>query len=113
MFPAEKRRPGHPYYTIEVEPGGTIRQHRGYMDEEPNIEQVKPFLRKWQQEIRRRMTAADRKYAAASAIKRQQNIDELKANRNTRVLQGLMEDFMPQEDTAEDAPEDALLAAGA
>ncbi|MFR6220322.1 MAG: hypothetical protein ACLUKO_26930 [Enterocloster bolteae] len=24
-----------PYYTIEVEPGGTIRQHRSYLDEEP------------------------------------------------------------------------------
>lgn len=114
-FLRKKEDPDTPYYTIEVEPGGTIRQHRGYMDEEPNIEQVKPFLRKWQQEIRRRMTAADRKYAAASAIKRQQNIDELKANRNTRVLQGLMEDFMPQE-MAGELPADDLLtlpAAGA
>lgn len=113
-FLRRREDPDTPYYTIEVEPGGTIRQHRGYMDEEPNIEQVRPFLRKWQQEIRRRMTKEDKKYAAASAIKRQQNIEELKANRNTRVLQGLMEDFMPQEAgelQADDLP--TLLAAGA
>lgn len=109
--------PETPYYTIEVEPGGTIRQHRGYMDEEPDIKKVKPFLKEWQKEIHKRMTREDREHAAASALKRQQNIEELKANRNTRVLQGLMEDFMPQEDLMEDArksvPEDALSAAGA
>lgn len=105
--------PKTPYYTIEVEPGGTIRQHRGYMDEEPDIEKVKPFLKEWQKEIHKRMTREDRKHAAASALKRQQNIEELKANRNTRVLQGLMEDFMPQENAEENMPEDALMAAGA
>ena len=31
-------QPGIPFYTIEVEPSGTIRQHRSYMDEEPGIE---------------------------------------------------------------------------
>lgn len=113
-FLRRREDPDTPYYTIEVEPGGTIRQHRGYMDEEPNIEQVRPFLRRWQQEIRRRMTAEDKEHAAASAIKRQQNIEELKANRNTRVLQGLMEDFMPQEMAGELQADDlpALLAAG-
>lgn len=108
--------PETPYYTIEVEPGGTIRQHRGLYDEEPNIEQVKPFLRKWQKEIHKRMTGEDREHAAASAVKRQQNIEELKRNRNTRVLRGLMEDFMLGEDISgeeETIPEDALMAAGA
>lgn len=105
--------PKTPYYTIEVEPGGTIRQHRGLYDEEPNIEQVKPFLRKWQKEIHKRMTREDREHAAASALKRQQNIEELKKNRNTRVLQGLMEDFMPQENAGENTPGDVPMAAGA
>lgn len=86
--------PDKPYYTIEVEPGGTIRQHRGYMDEEPEIEEVRPFLREWQQVIRRRMSEEDRERARISAVKRQENIEELKAKKNTRVLEGLMEDFM-------------------
>lgn len=90
----KKSEPERPYYTIEVEPGGTIRQHRGYLDEEPEIELVKPFLREWQKVIRKRMTENDRKYAAISAVKREENIAELKAKNNTRVLAGLMEDFM-------------------
>lgn len=86
--------PGTPYYTIEVEPGGTIRQHRGYLDEEPGIEQIKPFLREWQQVVKKRLNARDHEYAKISAVKRAENIEELKAKNNTRVLQGLMEDFM-------------------
>lgn len=110
-FLRKKEDPDTPYYTIEVEPDGTIRQHRGYLDEEPNIEQIKPFLRKWQKEIKKRMTREDRAHAAASAIKRQQNIEELREKKNTRVLRGLMEDFMPAEQA--DEPEEDLVAAGA
>ena len=86
--------PEVPFYTIEVEPGGTIRQHRGYLDEEPDIEKIKPFLRKWQKEIKKRMKAEDHERAAVSKIRREENIEELKAKGNTRVLDGLLEDFM-------------------
>lgn len=93
-FLRKKEAPETPYYTIEVEPGGTIRQHRGYLDEEPEIEEVKPFLREWQKVIKKRMTKQDHQYAAASKVKREENIEELKAKNNTRVLEGLIEDFM-------------------
>ena len=83
-----------PFYTIEVEPGGTIRQHRGMFDEEPDIEKVKPFLKEWQKVIRKRMSEEDHKRAAVSKIKREENIEDLKRRNNTRVLNGLMEDFM-------------------
>ncbi|MBQ3105183.1 MAG: PcfJ domain-containing protein [Lachnospiraceae bacterium] len=83
-----------PFYTIEVEPGGTIRQHRGAFDEEPEIEKIKPFLRTWQKEIRKRMSKEDHEYAKKSAVLRQKNIEELKEKNNTRVLNGLMEDLM-------------------
>lgn len=86
--------PEIPYYTIEVEPGGTIRQHRGMYDEEPNIEEIKPFLREWQKEIRARIGKEELCYAKESARKRQQNIEELREKKNTKVLKGLMEDLM-------------------
>lgn len=86
--------PDIPFYTIEVEPGGTIRQHRGMYDEEPDIEKIKPFLREWQKVIKSRMDEEDKKKAKASKKKRAENIKELKEKNNTRVLQGLMEDFM-------------------
>lgn len=93
-FLRRQQSPEEPYYTIEVEPGGTIRQHRGEYDEEPEIEKVKPFLRKWQKEIRQRMSRQDHEYAKTSAIKREQNLAELREKNNTRVLEGLMEDLM-------------------
>jgi len=86
--------PEEPFYTIEVEPGGTIRQHRGMFDEEPELNNVKPFLKEWQKVIKKRMTELDKERAKLSKIKREENIQELKEKNNTRVLQGLMEDFM-------------------
>ena len=93
-FLRKTAEPDNPYYTIEVEPGGTIRQHRGMLDEEPEIEEVKPFLKEWQKVIRKRMSEQDHELAAVSAEKRNANIEELRAKNNTRVLEGLMEDFM-------------------
>lgn len=94
VFLRENKDPEKPFYTVEVEPGGTIRQHRGAYDEEPGIEKIKPFLRMWQKEIKRRMNDAAKERARISAIKREKNIEELKEKNNTRVLKGLMEDFM-------------------
>ena len=93
-FLRQQSSPETPYYTIEVEPGGTIRQHRGAYDEEPEIEKVKPFLREWQKTIRSRMKKEDHEYAKASEILREKNIEELREKKNTRVLNGLIEDLM-------------------
>lgn len=93
-FLRQQESPDKPFYTIEVEPGGTIRQHRGAYDEEPGIEEIKPFLREWQKVIRKRMSKQDHEYAAQSEILRQKNIEELKAKNNTVVLKGLAEDLM-------------------
>lgn len=93
-FLRRRTEPEVPYYTIEVEPGGTIRQHRSHFDEEPGIEEIRGFLREWQKVIRKRLTEEDHRLARESEIKRQKNIDELKEKNNTRVLKGLEEDFM-------------------
>lgn len=93
-FLRKANEPDKPFYTIEVEPGGTIRQHRGLYDEEPELDKVKPFLREWQKAIKKRMKAEDKERAKLSKIKREQNIKELEDANNTRVLQGLKEDFM-------------------
>ena len=94
VSPLRKAEPDIPYYTIEVEPGGTIRQHRSYLDEEPGVEEIRGFLREWQREIKNRLTKEDHRLASVSVIKRQKNIDELKEKNNTRVLKCLEEDFM-------------------
>lgn len=93
-FLRRAEQPGIPFYTIEVEPSGTIRQHRSYMDEEPGIEEIRGFLREWQKELKKRLTEKDKQLAMISKEKREQNIAELKEKNNTRVLKGLAEDFM-------------------
>lgn len=93
-FMRKKTEPDTPFYTIEVEPGGTIRQHRGMYDEEPEFESVKPFLLEWQRVIKKRMTKQDHERATESKQKRLENIDDLKKKNNIRVLKGLEEDFM-------------------
>ncbi|MFR0985249.1 MAG: PcfJ domain-containing protein [Frisingicoccus sp.] len=48
------------YYTLEVEPDGTVRQKRKeYNRQGKEIEELDVFLRKWQEVVRQRMTAAD------------------------------------------------------
>ena len=94
FFLRKTSAPDAPYYTLEVEPGGTIRQHRTYLDEETGIEHVRGFLREWQKVIKKRLTASERELAKISAAKREENLQELREKNNTRVLQGLMEDFM-------------------
>lgn len=90
----KRTEPDIPYYTLEIEPGGTIRQHRSFYDEEPNIGDIRGFLKEWQQEVKKRMKTKDKELAEISAKKRRDNIEELKQKNNTRVLDGLMEDFM-------------------
>lgn len=93
-FLRRKEEPKVAYYTIEVEPGGAIRQSRGYLDEEPRIEEIRPFLREWQRVVKERMKISDVKLAKISKQKREANLEELKQKNNTRVLKALMEDFM-------------------
>lgn len=63
----------------------------------PGIEEIRGFLREWQKVLKSRLTWKDRDLARTSKIKREQNIEELKAKRNTRVLKGLEEDFLEAE----------------
>lgn len=93
-FLRHTEKPDIPFYTIEIEPGGTIRQHRSYYDEEPGIDEIRGFLREWQQVVRKRLKEEDWKLAKESKKLREANIKELKEKNNTRVLLGLMEDFM-------------------
>lgn len=89
--------PKLPYYTIEVEPGGTVRQHRGMYDEEPDLVLVKEFIQEWQKQLKKKLTKKDKQKAAHAKELRLKNIEELKRANNTRVLNGLIEDFMDAE----------------
>ena len=53
----KKENPEVPFYTLEVEPDGTIRQKRAEFDRQnKDIDEVTSFLRLWQKEIQKRLT---------------------------------------------------------
>lgn len=72
------------YYTLEIEPNGTIRQKRTNFDrQEADIEDATKFLAKWQEVISKRLTEEDRKLAEKSRSARLVQYEQL---RNDRVI---------------------------
>lgn len=104
MFLRLTEKPDKAYYTLEVEPGGTIRQKRTMYDRQhEDVEDAALFLQKWQLEISKRMTKKDRSLAKQSKILRLAEFTQMDKDNiliNTGVLQGrrlvdvLMADLM-------------------
>lgn len=76
-----------PYYTLEVEPDGTIRQKQtGYGREKKDIQSVQEFLTRWQREVRMRIGKEEKKLASASKRARMQELKMLREKH--AVIQG-------------------------
>ncbi len=83
FFLRKKSDPNTPWYTLEVEPGGTVRQKRSYNnDQYADLEDAKPFIEEWQQVVQGRMTASEISFAKQSKEIRAQEFAELKENGN-------------------------------
>ena len=81
FFMRKKADPNTPWYTMEVEPGGTVRQKRSYSnDQYPDLEAAKPFIAEWQQVVQQRMNGAEVDFAKRSQEIRNREFEELKAN---------------------------------
>ena len=77
-----------PYYTLEVEPNGTIRQKRTFGDDQKDdIQEANEFLKKWQRTIAKRLTDSDRTLAQISKVLRLQEFEELQKDQ-VRVRTG-------------------------
>lgn len=111
MFLRRTAEKDKPYYTLEVEPNGTVRQKRTEFDRQnPDIEDAKMFLRKWQKIISKRLSSEDIKLASKSKKLRNEEFEELERT-NARIrngtLQGhllvtvLREDLMENTDESE------------
>lgn len=88
MFLRKTKEPGKSYYTLEVEPDGTIRQKRTVGDRQnKDLEDAMPFLRKWQKELQRRLTAEDRRLAGESRGLRIREFEELR-KKETKIWHG-------------------------
>lgn len=88
LFLRKASEPDKPYYTLEVEPGGTTRQKRTVGDKQnADYEEAKSFIRKWQKAIRRRLTKEDWELAERSALLRVKELAELRKD-DVRIRHG-------------------------
>lgn len=79
MFLRDKQYPDRPFYLIEVEPCGTIRQKRSFDDlQYSDIDDAVEFLKEWQAAIQSRMTSNDRKLAKKSREQREIDLQGLR-----------------------------------
>ena len=113
LFLRKTEQPDKPYYTLEVEPGGVIRQKRTEYDRQnKDIEEASEFLKEWQREIQKRITASDKKLADKSRQLRIESYAEMRKKKvkiNGGLFQGkyladvLEADLMEMPDTFEHA----------
>ena len=79
MFLRKTADPDKPYYTLEVEPGGTVRQKRtNFNRQKADIKKATDFLRTWQGVISKRITETERDLAQKSKVLRMAEFDQLK-----------------------------------
>lgn len=79
LFLRKVSAPDIPWYTLEVEPGGVIRQKRTKFNrQEKDLDEAKDFLKRWQQEIIRRVGERERSLQKASAAARAAEIAQLR-----------------------------------
>lgn len=100
-----------PYYTLEVEPSGNIRQKRTIGDNQnPDFRKTLKWLKVWQKEIKKRLSKEDKELGKKSEEMRIKELEELRVNGNKiwhgrlagKLLVDVLEaDFMAVEDNIE------------
>lgn len=91
LFLRHSNAPDTPYYTLEVEPGGTVRQKRTTGDKQTkDIDKAKAFLVRWQKVISERITQKEKELAKKSKTLRIKEFKELRKNGN-RIYHGALE----------------------
>lgn len=108
MFLRKTEAPKQAYYTLEVEPDGTVRQKRTVGDRQnSDIEDAKKFLKLWQKEIGKRLTEKEIDLAKKSKELRIEGFAQMKRDQvriRTGDLRGhllvdvLMADLMENEE---------------
>lgn len=72
-----------PWYTLEVEPSGNIRQKRTTGDKQnKDFEKAVPFLKKWQQYFKEKLTKEEKELGEMSNILRKKEYRKLREDGN-------------------------------
>lgn len=84
LFLRKSADPTKAFYTLEIEPDGTIRQKRSKLNEQyEDIKQATGFLLKWQQVVAKRLTDEDRSLAGQSRALRTEEFEQLRKDQVT------------------------------
>lgn len=84
FFLRKNESPDMPWYTLEVESSGNIRQKRTTGDNQnEDLKDALPFLREWQAYFKKKMTAQEKKNGRRADALRKKNYEELRKNQNT------------------------------
>jgi hypothetical protein len=90
LFLRRAAEPDKPWYTLEVEHGGVIRQKRTVGNKQlKDLKKAMPFLKKWQKIVRKRMSNEDMQLAKQAEELREQNFKKLTESK-TKVRNGPM-----------------------
>lgn len=88
FFLRHSKQPDMPWYTLEVEPSGNIRQKRTTGDNQnPDFQKAVPFLKKWQKHFQKQLTEEEKKLGEQANVLREENYKNLRKNGN-RVWHG-------------------------
>lgn len=104
LFLRRAARPDVPWYTLEIEPGGNIRQKKSVLNEAyKDLDDALPFLRKWQQWVKKNLSVEDKKLAEKSNKARIKGYKQLREEKKliwhgrlqgTLLVDALENDFM-------------------
>lgn len=104
LFLRRADAPDKPWYTIEIEPGGNIRQKKSVLNEAyKDLDDALPFLQKWQQWVKKNLSEEDKKLAEKSDAARKAGYAKLREDKKiiwhgrlqgTLLADALEEDFM-------------------
>ena len=79
LFLRKASKPDKPYYTMEVEPNGTVRQLRTFYDRQnKDIDKARKFLLAWQKTVAKRLSEEDRMLAKASKEMREREFIQMR-----------------------------------
>lgn len=77
-----------PWYVIEFEPGGTLRQESTVGDNvNDDFDEAIPFIKKWQRQLSKKLTQEDRELAKKSVELRLKEFEQLRKDKN-RIRRG-------------------------
>ena len=80
-----------PWYTLEVEPSGNIRQKRTTGDNQnADFDKAVNFLKKWQQYFKKQLTKEEKELGKKSDKLRRENYRQLRENGN-RIWHGRLQ----------------------